>query len=75
MHNIYVSHLTNISTVVHQYLPTTNQTPYLEALHNFVSSKIPDGILLTMPPLKCEEVFQSLNKLDPHKATGLDGLS
>jgi hypothetical protein len=63
------------STVVHQYLPTTNQTPDLEALHNFVSSKIPDGILLTMPPLTCEEVFQSLNKLDPHKATGLDDLS
>ena len=63
------------STVVHQYLPTTSQTPDLEALHNFVSSKIPDGILLTMPPLTCEEVFQSLNKLDPHKATGLDDLS
>jgi hypothetical protein len=39
------------STVVQQYLPTTNQTADLEALHNFVSSKIPDGILLTMPPL------------------------
>ncbi len=63
------------STVVHQYLPTTNQTPDLEALNIFVSCKIPDGIVLTIPPLKCEDVFQSLNELDPHKATGLDGLS
>ena len=56
-------------------MPTTNQTPDLETLQNFVNSKISDDNLLTIPPLRCEEVFKSLNDLDPHKATGLDGLS
>ena len=36
---------------------------------------MPDDIHLTIPPLTCDEVFQSLIELDPHKATGLDGLS
>ncbi len=62
------------STVVHQYLQTNNQIPDLEALNNFVSCKIPDGVLLAIPPLTCEDVFQSLNELDSDKATGLDGL-
>ena len=53
----------------------TNQTPDLEIIHNFVSRKIPDDIHITIPPFKCDEVFQSLIELDPHIATGLDGLS
>ena len=65
----------HFSTVLHQYLPTTNETPDLEVLNNFVSSKIPDDIHLTIPPLTCDEVFQSLIELDSHKATGFDGLS
>ncbi|CAB4044338.1 Hypothetical predicted protein [Paramuricea clavata] len=63
------------STVVYKYLPTSNLDPDLEQLNDFVSSKITDDILLTIPPLTCDEVFQLLNQLDPHKATGLDGLS
>ena len=41
----------HFSTLVHQYLPTTNQTPDLETLQNFVNSKIPDDNLLTIPLL------------------------
>ncbi|CAB4017336.1 Hypothetical predicted protein [Paramuricea clavata] len=63
------------STVVYKYLPTSNLDPDLEQLNDFVSSKITDDILLTIPPLTCDEVLQSLNQLDPHKATSLDGLS
>ena len=63
------------STVVYKYFPTTNLDPDLEQLNDFVSSKITDDILLTIPPLTCDEVLQSLDQLDPHKATGLDGLS
>ncbi|CAB3994906.1 Hypothetical predicted protein [Paramuricea clavata] len=63
------------STVVYKYLPTSNLDPDLEQLNDFVSSKITDDILLTIPPLTCDEVLQSLNQLDPHRATGLDGLS
>ncbi|CAB4018529.1 Hypothetical predicted protein [Paramuricea clavata] len=61
--------------VVYKYLPTSNLDPDLEQLNDFVSSKITDDILLTIPPLTCDEFLQSLNQLDPHKATGLNGLS
>ena len=46
----------HFSTVIHQYLPTTNQTPNRETLHNFVSSEIPDDVL-TIPHLTCDEDF------------------
>jgi hypothetical protein len=72
---IIVKNVIKYYLLLYKYLPTTNLDPDLEQLNDFVSSKITDDILLTIPPLTCDEVLQSLNQLDPHKATGLDGLS
>ena len=63
------------STVVNQYLPESNQAPDFRKLNDFVKSKISEDTMLSIPLLTCDEVRRSLSELDPHKATGLDGLS
>ena len=63
------------STIVQQYLPVNTHAPDFNQLKNFVNSKLPDDAVLTIPPISCDYVLKSLTELDPHKSTGLDGLS
>ena len=63
------------STVVNQYLPESNQAPDFHKLNDFVKSKITEDNVLSIPLPTCDEVQKSLNEVDSHKASGLDGLS
>ena len=45
-----------------------------DKLRKFVESKIPENVSFKMPPITSEQVLSFINKLDPAKATGIDGL-
>jgi len=63
------------STIVQQYLPVSTHAPDFSQLKDFTNSKLSDDAVLTIPPINCNYVLKSLAELDPHKSTGLDGLS
>ena len=41
---------------------------------NFVSNKVPEHIFFQIPPITPSQVSAFIQKLDPGKATGLDGV-
>ena len=43
-------------------------------LRTFVESKIPENVSFKIPLITSEQVLSFINKLDPAKATGIDGL-
>ena len=47
---------------------------YTESIKNFVNDKIPSHTFFIIPYITTEQVFAYVNKLEPTKATGLDGL-
>ena len=63
------------STVVQHYISVTNSVPSLNKFKEFIDSKLPTTAQLIIPPVSQEYVFESLSKLDPHKSTGLSGVS
>ena len=63
------------STVVQQYITVNISVPNLNKLKEFIDSKLPTTVQLTIPPVSQDYVFESLSKLDPQKSTGLDGVS
>ena len=45
-----------------------------DKLRVFVESKIPENVSFKIPLITSEQVLSFINKLDPAKATGIDGL-
>ena len=68
--NIYFS---SIAQIINEHNDEVG-TMEPDKLRNFVESKIPENVSFKIPLITSEQVLSFINKLDPAKATGVDGL-
>ena len=68
--NVYFSPIAQIINEHNDEVETTEP----DKLRKFVESKIPENVSFKIPLITSEQVLSFINKLDPAKATGIDGL-
>ena len=68
--NVYFSSIAQIINEHNEEVETMEP----DKLRKFVESKIPENVSFKIPLITSEQVLSFINKLDPAKATGIDGL-
>ena len=68
--NVYFS---SIAQIINEHNDEV-ETMEPDKLRKFVESKIPENVSFKIPLITSEQVLSFINKLDPAKATGIDGL-
>ena len=68
--NTYFSSISQIMHDHHDDIDTIEP----DKLKNYVNSKVPENVSFQIPYITSEQVLSFINKLDPTKATGVDGL-